>query len=248
MLQYSKNDTKGREKMTDHTHDGHRQRLMDKVIQGACCEHEYLEMLLCYAIPRRNTNDLAHRLLAEFGSIPRLLSATPDEIKRVKGIGKSTVALLACLSKFCEEYRLTVAHEEQFPQTYERADFLKYVQKAYDKVRLEVLDVYCLDGHGSIFRRCRYTSQEDGRVLLDIEELTKLIVDVSPSGIVLVHNHPFGRENPSTADDTATEQLAHLCRFHNVLLCNHLIYANGKIYDYYDSGKLENIDSKNALF
>ncbi len=233
--------------MAEHNHDGHRQRLMDKVIQGACCEHEFLEMFLCYAIPRRNTNDLAHRLLAEFGSIPRLLSASPNEIQRVKGVGKSTVALLACLSKFCEEYHLTVSREEAFPQTYDRVGFVEFIRKAYERVRLEVLDVYCLDGNGKIFRRRRYSSNDDGRVLLDIDALTNLILDVRPSGIVLVHNHPFGQEKPSIADDEATQKLAYLCRFHNVLLCNHLIYANGKVYDYYENGKLENID-ENKLF
>ncbi len=233
--------------MADHTHDGHRQRLMDKVIKGVCCEHEYLEMFLCYAIPRRNTNDLAHRLLAEFGSLSRLIAASPSEIQRVKGVGKSTAALLACLSKLCEEYRLSVSREQEFPQTYERGQFVEFVRKAYERIRLEVLDVYCLDGQGRIFRRCRYTSNDDGRVLLDIEALTRLIVDVHPSGIVLVHNHPFGQEKPSPADDEATQKLAYLCRFHNVLLGNHLIYANGKVYDYYESGKLERID-ENKLF
>ena len=50
-------------------HDGHRQRMYEKAEKGVLAEHEWLEVLLFNAIPRRNTNDIAHALIAQFGSV-----------------------------------------------------------------------------------------------------------------------------------------------------------------------------------
>ena len=57
-------------------HDGHRHRIIEKLDTGVLCEHELLEILLFNALPRRNTNDLAHRLLTAFGSIRGVFSAS----------------------------------------------------------------------------------------------------------------------------------------------------------------------------
>ena len=53
-------------------HEGHRERLRETYLeQGASAlhEHQLLELLLTYAIPRRDTNPLAHSLLSAYGSL-----------------------------------------------------------------------------------------------------------------------------------------------------------------------------------
>ena len=59
-------------------HDGHRQRLKDRFRQEGLDkfdEIQVLELLLFYAIPQRDTNPLAHRLLEHFGSLAQVLEA-----------------------------------------------------------------------------------------------------------------------------------------------------------------------------
>ena len=68
-------------------HDGHRHRIIEKLDTGVLCEHELLEILLFNALPRRNTNDLAHRLLTAFGSIRGVFSASVEQLKLVDGVG-----------------------------------------------------------------------------------------------------------------------------------------------------------------
>ena len=223
-------------------HDGHRQRLMNKILKDACCEHEFLEMFLCYAIPRRNTNDLAHRLLSTFGDIPSLLKATPEELLNVEGVGKSTVALISCMSKFCQEYAATLAEQGEFPKTYQAESFSQFVNDYYIRVAYEVFDVYYVNKGGKIFRRQRFTSQSGGKVCVDVDEMSLLITRLKPSGIVIVHNHPFGKCEPSESDDEATKSFQCICAMQNVLLCNHYISAANGVYDYYASGKLKEIN------
>lgn len=70
-------------------HHGHRKRLKKKFADlggGAFDDHELLELLLFYSIPRSNTNEIAHRLMERFGSINRMAEASSDELKDRKSV------------------------------------------------------------------------------------------------------------------------------------------------------------------
>ena len=71
-------------------HEGHRARLRESFIETGIegmADHQVLELLLTYALPRVDVNPLAHRLLDRFGSLEGVLSAKPDQLQQVKGIG-----------------------------------------------------------------------------------------------------------------------------------------------------------------
>lgn len=224
--------------MSGNEHKGHRERLRLKVLSDACCEHEYLEMFLCYAIPRRNTNDIAHRLLSAFGCLPKVLSAPIEELQTIEGVGETAAALLKCMGKFCEDYMGLFQGSNALPETSERVPFLSFINRTYAELDKEVLDVYLMDAESKIFRRERFSCGRESAVQISAESFTSLLVKTRPSGVILVHNHPFGGPEPSEQDDKTTNQCAWICSAHNVVLCNHYIYAKRGIYDYYGSGKL----------
>ena len=227
--------------MSKDEHKGHRERLRAKILADACCEHEYLEMFLCYAIPRRNTNDIAHRLLSKFGCLPNVLSAPIEELQSVEGVGDGAAVLLKCMGKFCEDYTGLFQAANAMPETYERDKFLAFINQTYVHLDKEVLDVYLMDSNSRIFRRERFASGRETRVWVDVEAFASLLVKTRPSGVILVHNHPFGEPDPSGLDDQTTKQCAQMCAMQNVVFCNHFIYANRGIYDYYGSGKLAKV-------
>lgn len=227
--------------MAEHEHKGHRERLREKVRLGACCEHEYLEMFLCYAIPRRNTNDIAHRLLSKFGCLPKVLTAPTEALMLVDGVGETVATLLKCMGKFCEDYVNLFQSANALPQVSERVEFLSFINRTYRELDREVLDVYLIDANNNVFRRERFSSEREKAVQVETEAFTSLLVNARPSGIILVHNHPFGDPEPSSQDDETTKQCAWICSAQNVVLCNHYIYASRGIYDYYGSGKLKDL-------
>ena len=74
-------------------HAGHRERIRERLRTAglnAFSEHEVLELLLTFAIPRQDTNPLAHDLINTFGSLSAVLDADESELLRVKGVGKYT--------------------------------------------------------------------------------------------------------------------------------------------------------------
>lgn len=77
-------------------HSGHRQRLKERYMTSgfeSFSDHEILELLLFYVIPRRDTNYIAHHLLDTFGSISKVLDASSEELKKA-GLSESTAVFL----------------------------------------------------------------------------------------------------------------------------------------------------------
>ncbi len=95
-------------------HEGHRARMKKRLLESGemgFADHELLEMLLYYAIPRRDTNELAHRLLKQFGSLQGVLSASEEELACVKGMGQQAALLVALVPTLCRR-----EHEGAHPQ------------------------------------------------------------------------------------------------------------------------------------
>lgn len=89
-------------------HAGHRTRMRSRFFETGLDgfqPHEILEMLLFCVIPKRDVNPLAHALLDEFGSVDAVLSASPEELARVSGVGRQTGEFFAALNAFAESYR-----------------------------------------------------------------------------------------------------------------------------------------------
>ena len=81
-------------------HEGHRSRMRAKLLthgQRIFDTYELLEMLLYHMIPYKDTNPLSKRLLAAFGSLEGVLSASREELAACLGIGERTADFLTAV-------------------------------------------------------------------------------------------------------------------------------------------------------
>ena len=109
------------DKQPKHRHGGHRARLKEEFcLRGldAFPEHRVLEMLLFYAIPQGDTNDLAHRLIERFGSLSGVLDASLEDRRTVSGVGEHTAIRLRLIPGVCAHY---VASRSDVTQVVESA-------------------------------------------------------------------------------------------------------------------------------
>ena len=224
-------------------HAGHRKRLMQKLACGALLEHEVLEALLFNAVPRKNTNDLAHKLLAEFGSVTAVLGAPMSALIKVDGVGESVAAYLRCVGTFCERYY--AEYKERFPDMYDEKDFSNFVRREYTYLEYEVLDGYLVEKSGRILGRKRISRGDRDSANIPPDVLTEILATRGLAGIVLVHNHPYAASKPSGADADLTKQVQMICSFHNLLFCDHIICGCDGTYSYYMQGEMASI-SKNC--
>ena len=79
-----------------HFH-GHRQRLRERLIAAGADnlpDYELMEVLLFAGNPRGDTKPLAKELIERFGGLAEALSADPDELLQVPGLGVAGTAAL----------------------------------------------------------------------------------------------------------------------------------------------------------
>ena len=96
-------------------HDGHRDRMRKRFLKNELngfADHEALELLLYYAIPRGDVNPLAHALMDRFGSLSGVFSAPVELLAQVKGVGTQTAVLLRLVPQIAQRARLTDLERE----------------------------------------------------------------------------------------------------------------------------------------
>ena len=223
-------------------HEGHRQRLIDKLDTQTLQPHEYLEALLFAVEPRRDTNATAHRLLFAFGSPYGVFNASYESLLRVEGVGKKTATFLSAVGGLvCSLYEV---EESVFPASYTHETFLSFIKSEYAKETEEVADIYFLTEDGYIFYRKRLCVGTSHSIEYTGNALQEAIVAETPYAVILVHTHPQSTANPSEADDKTTEVFARICHTLGTAFIEHFIYSPQGIYSFYQSGALCKIVEK----
>lgn len=201
-------------------------------------DHEILEVLLFYVIPRNNTNPIAHELINAFGSLAAVFRASEKELMLVKGIGKKAAEFIRCVGQCYERIKPA---PKNTPLYFNPKAFSDFLEGEYREKKSEVLELFCLNQHGRVIFRKEFTVDRRDAVNVDPKEISEILIVKKPHTVIAAHNHPFGTRNPSAQDDSFTKQLYILCYLNNVNLGDHLIVGRDGTYSYRAVGKLEKI-------
>lgn len=220
-------------------HDGHRQRKKEQFrMHGldAFADHEVLELLLYYAIPRRDTNPVAHRLMERFGSLDGVFSATVEELEEVEGMGKNAATLLALWMPLYRRVRTKPTAKEVILNSTEQAG--RYFMDLFFGMRREELYEACLDAKGKLLACCRIAEGGVDTVNINTRRLVENALKCGASAVILAHNHPSGIALPSPDDNTTTLALWDALRAVGIPLIDHIIVADEDYVSLRDNGLL----------
>lgn len=222
-------------------HEGHRKRIIDRLAnnQESLQEHELLEILLFNAIPRKNTNEIAHRLLSAFGGIDGVFRASMQELQTVGGIGQSTAAYLKCIALFYE--KLSLPDKDALPRALSLGDVSGFVTQRLQSLEFEAIEVYALDESKRVRDVRRFTVGSANMASISPEALNAFIAAKHPAAIIVAHNHVRTTCKPSAEDDIFTAQAQMVCSMNNIDLYDHLILGTDGLYSYFGVGKLQAI-------
>ena len=220
-------------------HAGHRERMIEKFLinKDALSDHEVLEMLLFYALPRINTNDIAHRLINTFGSLEKVFAADKKQLITVKGVGDRAAVQIMLVGNIFKRLQ----HAQ--PEGVKLNNFLalrEYLPGLFENKSIEQFLIILLDKNFKVIAKHYYTDNSRSTVSADIPELASLLTLYKVENVLLAHNHPSGDSAPSESDDNTTAQVAMICSMHGKRLVDHVIVGD-KIYSYRNSGKLDRI-------
>ena len=218
-------------------HDGHRERLRDSFLEhGLDSFHELqaLELLLFYAIPRRDTNPVAHALLERFGSLDGVFAASERELCEVPGVGKNTAALLLLVPQILKRSRVAAASEARHIRNGREA--AEYLRPRLDTEREEVALMICLDAQMAVINCTELARGTVNAVDFNIRRVVELAMKSKASYVILAHNHPNGRARMSREDDAVTARVYKALELINIRLFDHIIVAGDEYASINDLG------------
>ena len=227
-------------------HDGHRQRLKDRFLRDGLdgfTETQILELLLFYAIPMKDTNPLAHRLLDKFGSLARVLDAPVEKLMQVDGVSSHTATLLKLGKAMGRCYEISKVVGDDTPiRTVE--DCAGYMQAYFRDRKNEMVVLLALDAKLKVLE-CREIGEGSvNYASVPIRRVVEMALESGASMVVLAHNHPSGIATPSGDDIYTTRRLAVALQSVDIQLVDHIVVADGDYVSMVQSGYYNPEDCK----
>ena len=219
------------------THDGHRERLKQRFLDHGLDNFNdvnALEMLLFYAIPRQDTNELAHRLLDRFGSFAAVLDAPAEQLREVNGIGENTVTLLKLIPQIDRRYQISKTENRKTIRS--SRDAGKILVPLYRYAREEIVYLLCLNSSNQMISCDEIGRGIMGQATISVRTVAECALKRNAAAVILSHNHVDGFAIPSDADKLTTKELYKALRMVGIVLTDHIVVAGDDYVSFSDSG------------
>ena len=202
----------------------HRARLRERFMTGgarALPEYELLELILFRSIPRKDVKPLAHSLLAQFGDLNRVISAPPERLARISGVGQAVICDLKIFEAAAQRMARSRVMQRQVIGSWDV--LLDYCHTAMAHRDTEQFRVLFLDRKNVLI-----ADEEQARGTVDHvpvypREVAKRALELNASALILVHNHPSGDPTPSQSDISMTRKVEAALDALGIELHDHLI-------------------------
>lgn len=229
----------------DENNKNHRERLKARYLKGgrkALADYEILELLLFYAIPRKDTKPLAKKLISDSGSLKNVFEKNIDELKNFQGIGAHSSILIKLVKDIIIEY-FEPDHSEQIVLSSPEA-VSEFIQKdfkenqtliPYLKAELggnnrEFFMILCLNSLNQLLHKEVLFLGTLDQAQVYPREIIKMALLKNAASIIIVHNHPSGSSKPSLDDINLTEKIEDLAKDFGIRLHDHIVVSSNQAY------------------
>jgi len=220
-------------------HEGHRQRLKNRFLAEGLDgfeDHQILELLLFYAIPRKDTNEIAHSLLKKFGSLSGVFEADPKDLASTNGIGENSAVLLSLIPEITRRYTKDRWGEKPVLNSTSKAG--EYCLSLFAGRTYEVFYVICLDSQCKVI----YPALVHEGTVNQAPVYPRIIVETAlrhkANSVILAHNHPGGSTKASSEDIEVTKRIKDALHAISINVLDHVIAAGTKYTSLAEKGLL----------
>ncbi len=223
---------------------GHRDRLRKRYVENginSLAEHEILELLLFYSIPRKDTKDKAKELISKFVSFSNVFDAELEELMQFGKVSYNTSVLIKLIkdvnkkyekNKLGKKYKITCA-----------SDANNYIRSIIKFEKVENVIIVCLNKEGVVLGHEIVAKGSIDEVVVYTRHLVEIGIRYSAVSVIIGHNHPSGNPMPSKEDKKMTNQVYKALAYTGIMLIDHLIIG-GEEGQYYSFLSNDNIDKE----
>lgn len=219
--------------------NGHRERIREKYLKNGINsfqEYEILELLLTYAIPRKDTKDLAKNLLKKFGSIEKVITAKKEELEEVEGLGKASISFLKLMGELPHIFYENSLRNTDIITIKSKENLLKFLRSKIAFEKIEKFYVLYLSNSNELiaYNEKSYGTLDKSAVYP--REIYKDVLKYDAKAIILAHNHPSGSAKPSKSDMDITKEISNGLKNFDALLLEHIIITENSYFSFLEEG------------
>ncbi len=224
-------------------HENRRARVqarVDKIGFEGMADHEALEYLLFYVIPRKDTNPLAHELVERFGSFSGVLDADEKDLQTVPGVGVRAAQFLHGIKLATAFYAMS---RRQSPASLKKCeDAVRYAVPLFEGLVNERMYMVMLDDQYCPMQTVLLAEGQPGALQVDMTVMARRAVASGATQAMICHNHPRGVPMPSHEDISTTRQISKTLGILGIGLVDHVIVARGMGLSLRECGKMPYYD------
>ncbi len=221
----------------NEVHKKHRSRMRAKFREhglDAFNEHEILEILLYYCIPRKDTNELAHEILDKYKTLANVFDATPEELMNETGVSEVTATLLSMIPKLSQAYDNSKWRKHNYLKSTE--EYGQYAVSLLKDKQKEEFVLVCLNSNrlvrwsGTILKGTIDSTEAYPR------EIVNKALSYKATKVILAHNHPGGTLAPSVSDKESTKILIEALGGIGIEVLDHIIVSGNRYFSMKEMG------------
>lgn len=229
-------------------HAEHRARMQERIAHNglaALAQHEVLEYLLYFSIPRKDTNPLAHRLIQHFGGFCHVLEASEAQLREVEGIGPASARLLHSYLEVARLYQF-YKRREHTVRLCNAAVCSEYVRPLFADPRREEFYMIAMNDDYVPMRDIHIANGLPNRVQFDTHKVLREAVTCQCTCVLLAHNHPSGLAAASSADLSATRAIVSALAQVGIDVLDHVIVTPTEWFSMASHGHLDTKESRES--
>ncbi len=210
---------------------GHRERLRQKYRKaghGGLLDYEKLELLLTFAISRRDVKPIAKALLKQFGSLSGIMDATEERLTQIPGVGENVALLIHLMKGLCTDYLYEQVKGREVLSSSQ--EVLRYAKMKLAGLEHEVFMVIYLNTQNEVIGDEILVEGTIDQLYIHPRQLMTRALNMSARGIILLHNHPSGTPSPSPADIQLTRSIKIAAEAMRLDILDHLIITRKSCY------------------
>ncbi|MFA6584412.1 MAG: DNA repair protein RadC [Elusimicrobiaceae bacterium] len=200
----------------------------------AFLDHEALELLLTYCVPRKDTKPIAWALLKKFGTLSSVLDAKPEELAEIHGVGQETITLLNLSRAMVKRYFKDELQKKQSLRSPE--EVVDFCRASLEGEKDEIFEVLYLTTKNTVISCERISTGTIDRTAVSPRRVVENALKTRASGLILVHNHPSGNPTPSREDIIMTEEIIRAAKALDLAVLDHIVVGKNDYYSFRASG------------
>jgi DNA repair protein RadC len=224
--------------MSEQRHAGHRSRLKERFLKEGSLDnftdHQVIELILFYCLPRKDTNPIAHDLLEDFGSFSSVVDKSIAELSKVTGISENSGVFLKLVGELSRRY-----YNDKVKEIIrlDSADKMKeFIKPKFIGRTDEVVYVICMDNTCKILSCDLLFEGTINAANINTRKIIETALKHNSANVILAHNHPQGLAMPSNEDIVTTQDIKKALKVIHVELVDHFIVAKNECTSLLESG------------